>query len=185
MLNRKAENFVNYQQRAQEFVVGDVVVPYGHSKDLAGRVTSVWPAIGMVDVEFAMGNKRYPVEDLQLIEDNNASPPFTDSTPGGGVHVAATPKVQAETSRVAHAFVKKSLYWNGVDRKYRATKPEADSGHYCCPKCRRRGIESILKPAVYKRREQNSEKLLGCPECLFLIKRLDISNDPTNLVETD
>lgn len=187
MLNRKAENFVNYQQRAQEFAVDDVVVPYGRSKDLAGRVTAVWPAIGMVDVEFPTGNKRYPVEDVQLIEDGHASPPYTDSTPGGPVRVAEVgdPSPQPEISRVAQAFVKKSLYWNGRDRKYRATRPESDSGHYCCPKCRRQGCEIVLKPAVYKRRDQRSLKLLCCPECLFLIKKTDIVNDPTNMAEVD
>lgn len=199
MPNRTAENHVNYQERASEFSPGDYVVPFGYSKDLSGRVTAVWPAIGMVDVEFSAGNKRYPVEDLQRVDADDAGviPPFTDSAPGGGttVSVPGGPHEQlprelvreaphhASTRRVAQAFVKKSLYWSGKDRQYRATAPEVVTGHYLCPRCRAKGIESPLKPAAYKRREGVSEKLLGCGECLFLIKKSDIVNCPDNPAE--
>jgi hypothetical protein len=33
-----------------------------------------------------------------------------------------------------------------------------------------------LKRAVYKRRDGSSDKLMGCPGCMFLIKDADIVN---------
>jgi hypothetical protein len=189
--DRTAENHVNYQERATEFAPGDVVVPFGVSKDLAGRVTAVWPAIGMVDVEFSTGNKRYGVEELQRLDADDAGvvPPFTNSAPGGQmVRVPGGPVEQlpaelvreASDRRVAEAFVKKALYWSGKDRQYRATAAEVATGHYNCPKCKTRGITSVMKPAAYKRREGVSERLLGCGTCMFLIKKSDIINCPDN-----
>jgi hypothetical protein len=139
----------------------------------------------MVEVEFAAGNKRYPVEDLQRFDaDSNPTPPETNTVPGEAptVSVPGGPLPQKEASyepgatprRVAEAFVKKALYWGGLDRKYRPTRAEIATGQYHCPKCRARGIENVLKPAVYKRREGISEKLMSCPGCVFLIKELDI-----------
>jgi len=181
---RTAENNVDFQKRITEFAVDDLVVPYGHGKDMAGRVTAVFPAIGMVDVEFPAGNKRYPVEDLQRSDpdDPDFEPPMTNSTPGGQptVSVPGGPHPQ----RVARAFVEKqALYWREKDRRYQATQEEMESGHYKCPKCKAQGIESLLRPAVYKRREGQSEKLLGCPECLWLVKKADVVNDPDNAAE--
>ena len=77
--------------------------------------------------------------------------------------------------RVAEAWVKKALYWASSDRKYRATDDECSSGSYTCPRCK----QESLRKAVYKRRGGVSEKLLGCPKCLFLIKREDIIGDPS------
>lgn len=77
--------------------------------------------------------------------------------------------------RVAEAWVKKALYWASSDRKYKCSDDEASSGNYLCPKCK----QASLKRAVYKRRGGQSEKLLGCPKCLFLIKREDIIGDPS------
>lgn len=188
---RTAENDVNYQERAALFAVGDMVIPYGRTNEFAGRVTAVWPGIGMVDVEFPAGNKRYPVEELQRLapETTSANPPTTNSAPGGQptVSIPGGPyprEHEASIRRVAEAFVKKALYWNAPDRQYRATNEEIESGHFKCPKCRGRGQDSTLRPAVYKRKEGRSEKLLGCPECLFLVKRSDIVGHP-DYVEND
>lgn len=185
-MDRQANINVDWQQRATEFAVGDKVTPYGQFADFAGRVVAVFPAIGMADVEFPHGNKRYPVEDLQRIDaDGNSVPPETTDTVAGGrqVQVPGGPypseKVGSVTSsieRVARAFVKQSLYWGAKDRRYRATKPETEAGQFHCPKCKRQGVESVLKPAVYKRRDGQSENLLGCQGCLFLIKQVDIEN---------
>jgi hypothetical protein len=40
----------------------------------------------------------------------------------------------------------------------------------------------VLKPGIYKRREGVSERLMCCrsPECVFLIKQVDIINHPSN-----
>lgn len=193
MSSKTAENNVDYQERAAEFAPDDIVVPYGLSESMAGRVTAVWPAIGMIDVEFALGNKRLGVEEVIRLnpENTSVSPPFSNSVPGGagtvlvpGGPVAPVPEAvkTASVERVAQAYVKKALYWSGKDRQYKAPSAEVATGHYTCPKCRSRGISSVLKPAAYKRREGVSEKLMGCGECLFLVKRSDIVNCPSNVV---
>jgi len=126
----------------------------------------------MVDVEFSTGNRRYPVEDLQQIDANgNADPPNTNSVPGGQptVQVPGGPS----GSRVAVAFEKKALYWAARDRKYRMTGPETALGHPKCPKC---DEDHSLQRAIYKRRDGSSERLMGCPGCMFLIKDSDIVN---------
>ena len=183
---------VNYQQRAKEFAVGDMVYPYSqigagvNPAAYSGRVVAVWPAIGMVDVEFPTGNSRFPVEDLQKLTSEGVDPPkaTSDTIPGGtGTEpVSAGPKdadpkvasLRRITSRVAQAYVKKALYWGAVDRHYKATQDEIDSGRFQCPKCK----DSILRPANYKRIEGRSERLLCCDKCLFLIKRQDIIGHP-------
>jgi len=210
-MGKTATTYLDYQQRAAEFRVGDAVIPFGARPEQAGRVVAVFPAIGMVDVEFSYGNKRYPVEDLQRIRPSQpVISPMTDSVPGGSGTVPVpngpyknmnvmdrpmptfqvSPEEQAEaqrgredrvkasslarklTDRVAAAYVKKAIYWNGADRKYRATGGEIEGKVYFCPKCK----EVELKKAVYKRVEGQSERLFGCPSCLFLVKRDDITN---------
>lgn len=180
-MTKTAENNVNYQERAAEFAPDDFVVPVGGDASMAGRVTAVWPAIGMVDVEFSMGNKRYPVEDLARVNPDEAQfvPPMTNSAPvtemvsvpGGPVEPLEDNERFASVLRVAQAFVKQSLYWAAKDRRYKATRAECASGQFCCPKC---GSDSTLKGAIYKRREGKSERLMACPSCLFLVKRDDI-----------
>lgn len=175
--------YVDYQQRASEFAVGDAVYPFmSGNHDLMGRVQAVWPAIGMVQVEWPHGSERVPVEDLQRYERKDQLPPAVglDNVPGGASSVSvpggpvapktATLAIEGSIRRVAEAFVKKALYWGASDRKYRATKGELDSGSFNCPKCR----EHALRKAIYKRQEGRSEPLLGCPSCMFLIKRCDI-----------
>lgn len=183
MHNRSATVYVDYQQRASEFSVGDLAYPLaGGSTDesQAGRVVGVFPGIGMADLEFPWGSGRYPVEDLQRVTSIVAIPPKPEHTtvPGGAGTVAVPGGPQGRTAasidRVAHAYVKSALYWASKDRHYQATKTELDGGGYTCPKCK----EGTLKAAVYKRSEGKSERLLGCPNCLFLIKRCHIIGDP-------
>ena len=171
-MDRRADNFVNYQERATEFSVGDVVVPFGMFEGQAGRVTAVWPAIGMVDVEMSTGNKRYPVEDLQRFDKNgNADPTHTESTAGGQPTVRVPGGPYAP--RVASAYAKKALYWAQKDRQYRMTQGENATGKPCCPRCEG---SPQLKRAIYKRRDGSSDRLMGCPGCMFLIKDADIVN---------
>jgi len=197
---KRADADANYQERVVEFAVGDLVAPFANSSDNAGRIVALFPAIGMADVEFPGGNKRYPVEDLQRFTDETgADAPHVNSVPGGAGTVrvpggpfpqvkesskvtkpAEVPQSGANMGRVAHAFVKKSLYWHAADRKYRATKAETDTKKFACPRCKAKGIEHLLKPAVYKRREGVSNTILGCPGCIFLIKELDIENLSVN-----
>ena len=173
-MRRQAENNVNWQQRALAFKVGDIVGPFGLFDAQSGRVTAVWPAIGMIDVEMATGNKRYPVEDLQRFDsEGDSDPPRTDSAPGGQptVQVPGGP-IDKSAHRVAHAY-RKAIYWADKDRQYRANRGEITSGHPACPRCEE---SPNLQGAIYKRRDGSSERLLGCPGCMFLIKRSDIMN---------
>jgi len=179
---READNFVDYQERAQEFAVGDVVVPYGFFESQSGRVIKVWPAIGMADVEFAGRNLRWPVEDLQKFVDGTAVPSNNNSVAGGptvgvsgGSKTAVHDSNKASSSRVATAYLKQALYWASQDRQYKMTRAESGSGKPCCPKC---AEAPPLRKAVYKRRDGTSNRLLGCPTCLFLIKDTDIVNHP-------
>jgi hypothetical protein len=155
-VRKKAENNVNYQNRAREFRIGDVVVPYGLWNSQSGRITAVYPAIGMADVEFPIGNKRVPVEVLMIQSDPDVAPPFTNSA------VAKT----ASARRVV------ALYWADKDRKYRATRSECEQKSVSCPRC----PDSHMRKTTFTRAEGASEHLLGCPTCMFLIRFEDIPN---------
>lgn len=191
----------NYQSLAAEFAVGDLVCPFGESRDMAGRVVAVWPAIGMVDVQFTIDQKRLPVEDVQRFDSNGVvSPPKVDSIPGGAgtVPVSGGPTIkeleavakQAASepvevylpqnplaSRVAAAFNKQAIYWAGIDRKYKATNTESDSKQYACPKCGR-----LLVRTNYKREDGQSLKLLACKKCLFLVKPEHVTGHHSNII---
>ena len=170
--------YVDYQERAAQFSVGSCVRPFFDATlTSVGRVTAVWSAIGMVDVEWPSGSERVPVEDLVLCAGLQNTPPASENVPGGAssVPVPEGPvKKQASIRRVAEAYVKKALYWVDADRHFRATKAEIDGGSFTCPKCK----ESVLKKAIYRRRNGMSERLLGCPTCLFLIERDSVINHP-------
>jgi hypothetical protein len=193
-LSRKVA-VVNYQNRAKDFAIGDMVYPYTqvgagmNPTAYSGRIVAVWPAIGMVDVEFPTGNTRFPVEELQKTHSQDAVPPkpTADTVPGGAGSepVSAGPKdadpgqktASRIASRVAQAYVKRALYWGASDRHYRATRSELDQNSFCCPRCDK---ESLLQKAVYKREDGQSVRLLACKKCLFLIKPDQILNHPTD-----
>ena len=178
--------YVDYQQRASEFAIGDIVYPFLRGNPgLNGRVMAVYPAIGMIDVEWPHGPERLPVEDVQQYfnqaGDFNPSNVGHDNIPGGAGTVPVSggpvkavdqepfPK-RGSTERVAKAFVKQSLYWAARDRKYRASQEEVDTGNFKCPKCG----DNFLRPASYKREGGANIRLLACNKCLFLIKPCDI-----------
>jgi hypothetical protein len=177
-------SIVDFQQRAREFQVNDLVYPFmSGNRDLMGRVVAVYPAIGMVDVQWPHGPERLPVEDLQRFESDEYQPPSVenDTVPGGRPTTPVssgsgrTAKLKtASISRVAEAFVKKAVYWAAADRKYRASQEECVNGLYRCPKCR----DVAMTKAIYQRRDGQSDHLLGCPSCLFLVRREDIMNHP-------
>lgn len=188
MNKSSAGSVVNYQHRSTDFQVGDSVVVLDGS-DNVGKITRMYHAIGMADIEFSTGNHRLPVEDIKKVdEDDKGYAPTTNSTVGGEVDLepfgvrdidvsnpansfdSGVGATRPEPTRVAKAWVKQSLYWAAVDRKYRATKSECGS-HYTCPKC----PDVALKKAIYKRDSGASEKLWGCPNCMFLIKDSDIT----------
>lgn len=78
------------------------------------------------------------------------------------------------TSRVATAFVKKSLYWHARDRKYRVSADEHASGSYRCPA---KDCGGQMRQATYKMDGGERVKLHACPDCLFMIKASDILAD--------
>lgn len=190
MQQRKADGG-NWQARAQEFAVGQSVALINGGRTDVGRVSAVYPAIGMVDVEFAHTSIRLPVEDVLILSpDTEFVAPIHENVPGGagiGAFVSTSgdhhdliemditnEMVSRLASRVVSAHHKKALYWNARDRKYRCTKSEHSEGTYACP---RRGCDGMLKDAVYKRIDGQSVRLLGCPSCMFLIREKDILTD--------
>lgn len=185
--------YVDYQARSSAFHVGDSVFPlFGGNHSNSGTVVAVFPAIGMVDVQFPHGNARYPVEDLVLddvVDAENAVALIADTVPGGAgtVSVSGGPPVPIKTRyaksvakptpvkppkscRVAAAYVKRAVYWASVDRKYKPSKEELRTGNLCCPRCE----DAYLRTTVYKREEGKSTKLFCCPKCLFLLRRSDV-----------
>lgn len=202
----------NWQARGQEFAVGQSVRLVGSGDTAEGRVVAVWPAIGMVDVQWPHTANRHPVEDLQIIAagDDGFVAPMHEDVPGGPgtpaevsdgamhgnviegeeAHVEMVREVSGgdasllekradldfETmkSRVARAFVKKSLYWHATDRKYRVSRDEHATGQLRCPQ---RGCTGHLRRATYKMENGCSVKLHACPSCLFMIRAADILDD--------
>lgn len=172
MPNTVAKTVYDYQERGLEFRVNDqVAIPGSRSPAPHGRVVAVWPAIGMIDVEFPDGQKRLAVEDVVRLNES------------GHVEAPKVAAVEAENSpsasRVANAFVKQALYWAAVDRKYRATQSEQDAQAYTCPTHK----DITLRKTNYKRENGKSVHLLACPECMFLIKVRDI--DGCHLNDTE
>lgn len=196
--------------------MGDTAYPMLLGSDNVGRVVQVFPAIGMVDLQWPNGVVRFPVEELQRLVVNDSGAVFPDppnpvnedvpagagvvpvsggpiehlpekleeSQPPSTLPEAESPKRTnlddmarknaSAVSRLAETYVKQALYWASKDRHYQATRGELESNSYTCPKCK----DACLKPASYKRAEGASEKLLACPNCLFLIKRCDIIGHP-------
>lgn len=157
--------YVDYQQRSRAFEPGMQVYARFSDPNDVGRVIAVYPAIGMLDVEFPYGAVRIPIEDVYL------SSPFAPTDP---------PKLHdADESSLAGGspVMKTALYWKSKNRQYRATSQEIAEGRYCCPRCK----GPFLKKAAYKRRDSSSQALLACPECLFLIKTSDIVGHPDYL----
>lgn len=166
MISKNSTVYVDYQQRAKGFEVGMRVFPFFEGNpNKSGIVRAVYPAIGMVDVQFPHGSSRLPVEDLVVDTsgDVNNVKMDVDSVPGG---LGSYP-VSTGAKRVASMHMKKAIYWKERDRKYKMKRNE---GHPHCPKCK----EVKLRNTSYKRRNGLSEHLLGCPSCLFLIKSTDI-----------
>lgn len=174
--------YVDQQERAHEFSVGDVVIHTGQTPSRAGRVVQVWPAIGYVDVEWSWGSSREAVEELTRLNPENGAPipPRTQNVPGGvgtapvsgGPPTEVVPSnspskaaAQEVASEVADAFARRmGLYWSGKGRRYRPSKAEKDSGEFLCPKCK-----GTLRKAIYRREKQISERLLACEDCIFLV----------------
>jgi hypothetical protein len=90
----------NYQLLATQFSVGDSVEPFAHNVRQTGRVVAVWPSIGMVDVAFPTGIRRFSVEDVCKVDENTEY--LKDMTPPSGhtVSVAGGPFPQENQMRL-------------------------------------------------------------------------------------
>lgn len=173
------------QARAREFAVDDWVTPIGADNTDVGRVVSVWPGLGVVDVEWGTGYRRMNVEDIAKIGPNDAvvPPEHVENVPGG---LPVRPGREAsgrkpDPSRIATAFIKEGIYWASKDRSYRATRQEIESGSYMCPRCR--DCDNPMLPKTYKQESGKKVKLMACPSCMYLIKIDNIIGHPRNEVD--
>jgi hypothetical protein len=101
-MERTATSYVDYQQRAFSFERGMRVYPFfGGKPDKAGVVIQIFPAIGMVDVQFPHGVSRYPVEDLVFDTSGDYENVVhqSDSLTMGVVPVSAGPSAKKVASR--------------------------------------------------------------------------------------
>lgn len=166
---KKSSQYVDYQERSRAFELGMRVYPFlGGNPARSGLVIAIFPAIGMVDVQFPHGASRFPVEDLVVDTSGDYRNIYSDDTiPGGlGTVPVSSKEVKKKANRVASRYIKNAIYWYKKDRTYRQCKNEEKP---CCPKCK-----TPLGKTVYKRRDGHSEKLLACYTCLFIIKPSDI-----------
>ena len=171
IMQKRSTQYVDYQRRSQAFELGMRVYPFlGGNPSRSGLVIAIFPAIGMVDVQFPHGSQRYPVEDLVVDTSGdylNIYEDDQDTIPGGvGTVPVSSRSVKKQASRVASKYMKQAIYWYKRDRTYRQCRHEVKP---CCPKCK-----NPLGNTVYKRRGGKSEKLLACYTCLFIIKPSDI-----------
>lgn len=169
-MQKRSSQYVDYQRRSQAFELGMRVYPfYGGNPARSGVIVSIFPAIGMVDVQFPHGASRFPVEDL-VVDTSGDYKNLTNeesSIPGGlGTVPVSSRAVKKQANRVASRYMKQAIYWYKKDRTYRQCRNEKVP---CCPKCK-----DPLGATVYKRRDGKSEKLLVCRSCLFIIKPSDI-----------
>lgn len=166
---KKSSQYVDYQERSRAFELGMRVYPFlGGNPSRSGLVIAIFPAIGMVDVQFPHGASRFPVEDLVVDTSGDYRNIYSDDTiPGGlGTVPVSSKEVKKKANRVASRYIKNAIYWYQKDRTYKQCKNEEKP---CCPKCK-----TPLGKTVYKRRDGRSEKLLACYTCLFIIKPSDI-----------
>lgn len=180
MTTSRRGTYVDYQARATAFKVGDRVYPIlkGNPAN-GGTVVAVWPAIGMVDVQYPHGATRAPVEDLLIDSGSSIDPKVDvayDSVPGGThtVPVSGGPAKrdkEVSAARVASGFLNKmAVYWAAKGRQYRPSKTEMETGQLCCPRCE----DAYLRRVIYKHDEGQRVRLFCCPECLFLVRQSDV-----------
>lgn len=171
IMRKQSTVYVDYQSRARAFEIGMRVYPFfGGKNDKAGVVRAVYPAIGMVDVQFPHGSSRYPVEELVVDTsgdyENISKDP--DSVPGGAGSLPVSSGSDKRAMRIASSHMKRqAIYWAQRDRKYRQKRTEAEPH---CPRC----PDTPLRKTTYQRREGVSHRLLGCSTCLFLIHQDDL-----------
>ena len=150
--------FVDTQELARTYFPGDVIAMFLGNHDAVGRLLAVYPATGMVDVQWPHGIQRVSVEDLQLVS--------RDTTPTLGEEEAPVQKVVP--------IQKQAIYWAQPDRKYRASGLERELGKYACPRCSRNMVH-----ATHRRQGGSNLRILACWKCRFLVDPADIEGHPS------
>jgi hypothetical protein len=166
--------YLDWQKRARSFNPGDLVSFFGTGEANAGIVTSVWPGIGMVDVEFPGGNQRIPVESLQNHTQINTL--MQNSMQTKDLYPVSMARIAGIVSQ-EYLREKTALYWVAPDRKHKATRSELESGKYTCPQCKTEEGDCVpLRKKILQRDKGTNFHILVCPACTFAIQEQDIVN---------
>lgn len=199
--NRQA-SYTDFQARVLAFEVGTrVYTLLGGNPAISGVVVAVWPAIGMVDVQFPHGSTRYPVEDLIIDTRTEVKAPVPagqDTVPGGlrTVSVPGGPlpggprqhlpnynppakspmEIAARTPVIPKTGRVVSAYIKKAVYWASVNRKYKMTKEECSSGklCCPRCEDAYLRDVVYKREEGKSVRLLCCPECLFLLRRDDV-----------
>lgn len=94
MSNSRRGNYTNTQARVRGFNVGDrVYTLLSGNPSYSGTVVAVWPAIGMVDVQFPHGSARHSVDELVIYRsaDFDSIVDLQSATTPGGVGTVSVP----------------------------------------------------------------------------------------------
>ena len=96
---KKLKQAQDYQLLATQFAVGDSVKPFAHPIEQVGRLVALWPAIGMADVAFPSGVRRFPVEELSKVDEDTSYLKYPSIPGGATVAVAGGPYPQETKMR--------------------------------------------------------------------------------------
>lgn len=155
--------FVDTQDLARTYFPGDIVAMFLGDHDAVGRLLGVYPATGMVDIQWPHGIQRVSAEEIQLVS-RDARPTLEEE---------AGP-VQKVVPIQRQAGAKTAIYWAAPDRKYRASGSERSSGRFGCPKCGKK-----LVGATHRKQGGQAMRILACWKCQFLVDPCDIEGHPS------
>ena len=118
-MQKRSTQYVDYQRRSQAFELGMRVYPFlGGNPARSGIVVAVFPAIGMVDVQFPHGSMRYPVEELVVDTSGdylNIYSDDLDTIPGGvGTVPVSSRAVKKQANRVASRYMKQAIEYKPI-----------------------------------------------------------------------
>lgn len=193
--SQKKEAYLDYQQRAVEFNVGDPVYLFETGSDYVGRVVQVYRGIGMVDVQFPAGSKRLPVESLQRLAVNDSGAVYADppdvehhSIPGGMPYVKpsnVSPSMSAiEQQKAKPSAIKKKE----LDAAEEAIE-EAEAAKESIAKTAGRELQALYwanRDRQYRGTKCELEtQAFSCPKCSEPLRRANykrINGTPIHLL---
>lgn len=171
-----------------------------------GRVIAVYPAIGMVEIQWPHTSNRHPVEDLQIVsagDDQFVSPRHEDVPGGAGTQDMVSGgapqhnRIQYEEPRVedVREVNKKAAVDPNTLRRMalRVAAAFVKKSLYWHARDRKYRVSraeyesgayrcpscggATMKQATYKMEDGCKVKLHACPSCLFMIRTADIISD--------